>query len=376
MILKTRKQGGAFLDNDNNSAGFLAGFTKIKSYARNHYGMKNCILWFLLLCAGFPLFAQNTSRYSFYIPLVSGIGKNTEDNEFFYLALAREISSGNHVLTADQKTADFILSSKLIRIPGQKPSEQLNLFHIILIDNKTNNVVAEQELIYDSLEEAAVLLAVIVGDIFSAIDDKGNPNAWQNKWFYLRLSLDYSLDFFGLKGTGLLEGLSVTGPDGRFQLDNKTIAVPGLTLGLEIVQFLSWLSFEVNFQAGIGDPVDFTAINAAVGAEIKFPLKMVKNFTLEPYGAFLYPLTVSPAYSKTPGPAIGAGFQAGVKGGKNGVFFIDIRFMYYLQDALLKNAYKDFTTTPPDPPNPTEIHYRHFALGFGFGYKYGFFDRK
>jgi hypothetical protein len=81
-------------------------------------------------------------------------------------------------------------------------------------------------------------------------------------------------------------------------------------------------------------------------------------------------LTTSPAYSEHPGIAIGGGLQAGMRGPRNGILFMETRFMYYIKDAVLKNEYKDIF------PHPSAIHYRHFTFGVGVGYKLGFFDRK
>jgi hypothetical protein len=56
-------------------------------------------------------------------------------------------------------------------------------------------------------------------------------------------------------------------------------------------------------------------------------------------------------------------------GGRSGSFFIDINYMHSFGDALLFNPYADLY---PDPP---VIHYQHFVIGVGIGYKFGFFDR-
>jgi len=64
----------------------------------------------------------------------------------------------------------------------------------------------------------------------------------------------------------------------------------------------------------------------------------------------------------------GGGFQLGVKGGNMGAFFLDINFIYFIGDVVMKS-----TSYPTD--SPEDVYYRRFTLGLGIGYKIGFFDR-
>jgi hypothetical protein len=70
-----------------------------------------------------------------------------------------------------------------------------------------------------------------------------------------------------------------------------------------------------------------------------------------------------------PKMGLGGGCQFGVKGGNMGAFFVDVNYIHFLGDVVMKNENKFF-------PEPTSITYRRFSVGLGIGYKVGFFDRK
>jgi hypothetical protein len=141
------------------------------------------------------------------------------------------------------------------------------------------------------------------------IPDMVENNAWKNKWLYVRASINYPVSFYSLKEDGLLPGYLLGLPDDPTQtipLDNKIFAMPGLTLGAE-VQFLNWMSIEPNFQLSMGIPADYFYLNMAVGLELKFPIKLFRNFIIEPYGSIKYLLNPSPDFDKFPLFAIGGG---------------------------------------------------------------------
>jgi len=223
--------------------------------------------------------------------------------------------------------------------------------------------------------KAAVLIPGISEDDFTGltVDD----TRWKNKWLYLRASFDFPITFNVLKvdkdrlidGIGVYEG-EFEKPNRVSPLDHKIYALPGATVGIE-VQPLSFISVEGNFQISFGDTRDNMFLNMAVGAQLKFPIKLSKHYMIEPYGAFLYPLNFSEeVFEEFPEYFFGGGVQFGVKGGKSGVFFVDVNYMMALTDAVMKN---NFGELYPEPPT---INYKRFAIGLGIGYKFGLFDRK
>ena len=89
---------------------------------------------------------------------------------------------------------------------------------------------------------------------------------------------------------------------------------------------------------------------------------------IEPYLAVSFPMETSSAVKQFPLLGTGGGFQFGVKGGNIGAFFLDINFIYFIGDVVIKKDYY-----PTNDPN--DVHYRRFTVGLGLGYKMGFFNR-
>jgi hypothetical protein len=188
--------------------------------------------------------------------------------------------------------------------------------------------------------------------------------AWKNMRLYALASIDYPFSFYLLKQDGLREGslFKVDENDDYVlgSVENRIVALPGITVGVGY-QILDWMSVEAIFKLSMGIPDDFLYLNMAVGLQIKFPLKFIRNIMLEPYGAFSYMLNPSPAFDKFPLFAVGGGIQAGIKGVSNGSFFAGLNFMYSLGDALLFNTRTDYS--------PRVIHYQHFVIGIAVGYR-------
>jgi len=219
---------------------------------------------------------------------------------------------------------------------------------------------------------------ILAHNLFTFVREvQGNKtDDWRNKWLYLRSSADFSITFYKLKPDGLYRGAMVyngfiDSPTATQLLDNKIVALPAMTLGLEF-QFLSWMSIEPNLQIrwDYFNAKDY--INLAAGVELKFPLKFIHNIMLEPYGAVIVPLPLyipAPVFNPSPKVAFGGGVQVGIKGGKMGVVFLDANFMYYYGNAGAKNPYADY-------PNPSIIYYQRYAIGLGLGYKFGAINRK
>jgi hypothetical protein len=188
---------------------------------------------------------------------------------------------------------------------------------------------------------------------------------WKNKRLYARASVDYPFSFYLLKQDGLHEGALFKAGESDVPLDGiRFVALPGITVGVGY-QVLDWMSGAATFKVSMGIPDNFLYFNMAAALQVKFPIKFIRNIMLEPYGAFSYLLNPAPAFDKFPLFAVGGGIQVGIKGGNNGSFFADLNFMYSLGDAFLFNTRAGYS--------PSVIHYQHFVIGVGVGYKYGFF---
>ncbi|MDR0503663.1 MAG: hypothetical protein LBH16_10135 [Treponema sp.] len=226
--------------------------------------------------------------------------------------------------------------------------------------------------------KAAVLIPpgdpVIEKQPVIVLQDRAPDTSWRDKLFYIRLSFDYSLAFYILQGDGLIGGQGVyygdfDDPYRVSPLEHKILPMPGFTAGVE-GQFFNFFSMELNAQFSFGDTRDNTFLNAALGTDFKFPLKFFKNFVIAPYAGLAVSVTFSDVFDSFPIFAAGGGIQFGVKSGKNGSIFTDIRYLYSIGNAGMVNPYGELF------PMPEVINYRRHVLGFSLGYKYGFITRR
>jgi hypothetical protein len=141
---------------------------------------------------------------------------------------------------------------------------------------------------------------------------------------------------------------------------------PAATLGAEF-QFLNWMSAEGGFQLTFGDPMGMSFV-PVIDLQLKFPLKPSRHFMIEPYLTGAFPLTTAANAIQFPKAGIGGGVQFGVKGGERGAFFFDMNFIYFLGQVEIKHTYGT-NYTPPT------LLYNRFVIGFGLGYKVGFYNR-
>ena len=386
--------------------------------------MKKCLIWILLLGAGFSLFAQVNSNTSIFLPPVTGIGKTQNDNTVIAQMLTNEIKARHGNVGKSMQEADFILYGTLapyheeeqyyhdyIYLNVEDPStdvtvytynatlrdaqwEQVYIFQLILKDQKTNQAILLQNLLYLSIEDVFDYFPLLIYNIFTKINFKegyAETEDWRNKWLYLRVSFDFPITRYELiKRKDLYNGNAIYSgnfdhPDWVSPLDNMIVFWPGMTVGAE-VQLLDWLSIEPNIQVNQEylnykdkGSMDNGFINLTAGLQLKFPLKFFRNIMLEPYGAVSYrAITSSDVFDSPPMSlsriAFGGGAQVGMKGWKQtGSVFIDINYMYYYGESVMYNHYKT-----PDIPDtePEKIHYQRSIIGLGIGYKFGVIDRK
>jgi len=185
---------------------------------------------------------------------------------------------------------------------------------------------------------------------------------WRNKWLYIRASFDYPITFYELLKPKVL--VNNSDPTKVIPQDHRISPFPAATLGMEI-QYLNWMSTEVDIHIGFSDPISNSLIPVII-IEQKFPIKPTKIFMIEPYLAVAFPMETSSHATQFPKVGAGGGFQLGVKGGNMGAFFVDINFIYFIDDVIMKS---------PANYSPNEIHYRRYTVGLGIGYKIGFFNR-
>jgi hypothetical protein len=195
---------------------------------------------------------------------------------------------------------------------------------------------------------------------------------WRNKWLYLRISLDFPISYYQLiksddfyRNDFIYDG-DIKNPIRYSRINHQIIPMPGLTAGLEL-QFLNWMSLEVNGELRLGDAAGGAFI-PGVGAQVKFPIKPSTLFMLEPYVTGVLSTNTAEHSVSFPPFSLGGGLQLGVKGGSNGVFFFDANVIFSPGEAVTRNLDTRF-------PQPDTLHWKRFVIGLSLGYKAGFINR-
>jgi hypothetical protein len=340
--------------------------------------IKRALFFTVLSLLAASSFAEIHHRYIF----IEGTASRTDHYEFFIKNFTLEAEGAGYTVTRNKNeashTLNFNANANVIRNNYQY------LVKVSLFRNEDGFEVTTIDFFYNYIEEAyeytrtlfhnaTLYIPILTTDELNAAH--GLYNNWKNKWIYLRASFDYPITFYLLKNEGLMGGIGLynTVTSDVSPIDHKIIAMPGATVGAEF-QFLNFMSLELNLQLSMGDTRDNFFINVAVGLELKFPVKF-DNIMLVPYGAFIYPLNISPVFDEFPLFAFGAGIQLCARAGRNGAFFIDVNYTFSFSDAVMHNPYLAFPQESRFFPEPSVIHYSRSVIGIGIGYKFGFFDR-
>ena len=340
------------------------------------------LLAFLTITA--PLSAQSREDTLVYIAPVSAA--RPDHAIFFRDHFEMEIIGANYTLTDSIRQADYVINLEvrpnvIYYDDGTEdvppPWEPQFVVFLGLVDNETDIEVVSLSFPFTEIEDIYEMSLTLVYSAMANVpitklgEVYDESDRWRNKWLYIRASFDYPvITIHGLRQEGLILGGAIYNPQHpatRYQmLDHKILPVPGATLGLEL-QYLYWMSAELNVLLRFGDPLSNTFI-PGIGVQLKFPVKPARHFMLEPYLMGATEMNTADHYSSFPRFSVGGGFQFGVKGGESGAFFIDINFLYSLGNLVTFNNNPEFTM-------PHEIHWLRYVIGVGIGYKIGFVDR-
>jgi len=326
-----------------------------------------CIPFLLLLAI--PSFA-NENIY------IEGTAVEASHRMYFMDNFAMEASSLGYNVVSNRQDAAYTFRFEVSYNDdqyGDEPAPQF-ILKIALINNANNAEMLSFTFPYSTLDEMYEYNQFLFVRAVTSIppDEDGAVNrSWQNRILYIRASFDYPIVFYALQSDGLHAGVAAYN-DNRTNfdsLDNKVIARPGATIGLE-VQIIKFLAVEANIQGYWGAPGNDQFFNLGVNAQIKVPI-MFPGVVLQPYGAFSCPFFVSDVFTQYYPPfSLGGGIQAGVKAGKRGSIFIDVNYLVNVKKVATRNPFGDFA------PNPPNIFYRRSVIGLSAGYKIGFFERK
>ena len=341
--------------------------------------MNKTLFFPILLLVAVSSFAQNIqNRYLF----IEGTADNAEHLWYFMANFTMEADGAGYVVTKSKSEAAHTLHFSVT------PNTELDAYQYVLtvslFRNEDNFRLITFDFFFTTLEEmyqhnrmlffnATVSIPILLTEDFIVAQEQLNTQ-WKNKWIYFRASFDYPITFYLLQSTGLKGGIGLyNNDDSRVSpIGHEIMAMPGATLGAEF-QLLNYLSLEFNFQLSMGDTRDIYFANMSMGLELKFPIKF-QNILLAPYGAFSYPLNVSPVFSEFPLLAAGPGIQVCARAGKRGALFVDVKYLFSFSDAVMHNPY--LVEQQQLFPEPPVIHYKRSYLGIGIGYKIGILDRK
>jgi hypothetical protein len=298
----------------------------------------------------------------------------------FKSALTVEANAAGYEITENMSMAKYSIkfSVDFDRI------EQKSKFIVSLIKIEDSSEIVSMEYLFADEEEMLLYTQLVFFMLASNIPENETAGSelvndnWRNKWLYINPSFNYSLMFLALKSDGLIGGIgayndSSGAPTMVSPLDNKVIPVMGIGLGLEF-QFLNFMSIEPGAQISREEIVlDHLMYNLLLSVKLKIPLKFLRSIVFAPYGAAAYPWMRFPegleVFNNYPMYIYGGGIQIAVKAGNNGALFFDVNYMIY-GDTGIKNQLGELY------PKPEVINYSHSVLGFGVGYKFGFFNRK
>jgi len=329
-----------------------------------------------LVLTGAPLFAADSQNMTIGI---QGFGNRVDQVTFFREAFMAEAAAAGFKIAEqfDFKYADYGIRFDIT--PNTNVNEQQFIFTISLVRIKDLATMVAATYAFNELEEMVPYTQYLFFRIVANIPGYGTArenSAWKNKWLYLRLSFDYPITVYELQSNGLAGGAAVyKGEDINdpandiMLLDNKVMALPGATLGLEC-QFLDWMSAELGVSVAMEELFSknyYYTMTAEL--ELKFPIKTT-YLMFEPYAAASYPFLIPDRFAEFPRFSVGGGLQLGFRGGSLGAFFVDINYMHSFQQAVMNNPFGE------QYPNPDKIYYRRFLVGLGVGYKIGFLNRK
>jgi hypothetical protein len=337
-------------------------------------------IFFLIALSSFALDIPVTRIF------IEGTASRRDHQEYFLTNFKMEAVGTGYIAAEKKEDAQFTFNFNVEPIENPEDNNRY-VIRISLIRNEDDFEILFFDFYFATLEEmydynqslflrAVSYIPPIDEDELALLAQSLTDDTWRNKWIYLRASFDYPVSFYFLQPDGLVGGAAVYNGDPSdtstlrvSPLDHKIYALPGATVGVEF-QFFKYMSLELNVQFSLGGLRDTYFIGIAAQADLRFPLKFLKNFVLAPYLSFNMPLNKSSEFYNFPSYGIGGGMQIGVRGGRSGSFFIDVSYRYFLGNASAFNFNGELF------PNPRLIYYQRSVLGLGIGYKFGFINRR
>jgi len=312
--------------------------------------MRKYIVFILLLCASFSLCAQTRSAAVFVQP-VTGSGRSTGDNDFFYQQLVYEVGYQKFILAKEKKDAEFSLAAAISEQRDDVPPgvRQYNI-HLTLIDNKTGQTTADGFLIYETAEEIEDLFPTLAYTLLYTIPEDAGKNNWRNKTLYAGAGAIWSPRIY----TSESSSAHLVSFGGGFFAEYHFLDFLSVEAGFEIATDM----FKVKYSGET-----YNNILLEIPVLVKYVIKPGDSFMIEPYAGAQLNIPFGKA-TKPPIISALAGFQYGVKAGP-GILFVDPRFSFDIGESAIspESTFKD-------------LNFQRYIIHLGIGYKIGFFIKR
>jgi len=310
-----------------------------------------------------------------YILPVTGEGSSQQDNAFIAGILAEEVKTRGYIPVSSARVADYLLIGTLAPYVEPKsegesewetdggadaggwapdePRSGMYVFTAKLQENHAKRILAEQDLIYRSLEDFVQVFPIVMNNIFShpLVMPGKDEDAWRNMWLYARAAAVWTPRvYYG-------------------ELQSTYYLNFGGSIGAEF-QFLDYMSAELNIEMApdwiINTPMHedkYLDLIMNIPLIIKYIAKPSRHFMIEPYTGIQFNISF---FSVAIPPVCSwlLGLQYGVKAGE-GVVFVEPRIAADIGNSSLNVPRIGIETDA----------YRRFTIYLGAGYKYGFYTR-
>lgn len=312
-----------------------------------------------LLFRADALFAQTVS---IFIPEVSGTGAEPDESAFFTQMLMIEVAARNYPPAESRETSLYSMHGSLSPVVTEDDSGESGsryALHLSLVDNATDEVLVEQDLVYTYLDEANEILPLLVFTMLANIPPQPAPpapelaafsEAWRQKWWYFDAFACWSPRVY----TGAYQSANIVNFGFGFATEIHFLNFMSFETGVELAQ--DWVVISVD------EDVDYRGHVLEIPALLKVVLKPGMHYMIEPYAGAQINLPLNDV-TAPPLLALAAGLQYGVKAGP-GAFFVDARFSLDLGDSSLER----------EPANKRYTYHR-YAIKLAAGYKIGVFSR-
>jgi len=313
--------------------------------------MKKYIVWLLLLCPFFSLYAQSNNA-AVFVPPVTGTGGKMEDNEFFYKQILSEVTYQQFKLAKTKNDAEFSLVGTLSAHPGNTPSGvKRYVLHLELKDNATNKARSDGDLVYETPGDLKDLLPSLVYTLLHTIPESSGKDNWRNKWLFAGAGAFWTPRVYTTESASMHVGSFGGGIFAEYHFLDFLSVGTGFEFASDLIRVTP------------NDNENYSNVLLEIPLLVKFVFKPGDYFLLEPYTGIHFNIPFSKA---TLPPVISwlIGFQYGIKAGP-GVLFIDPRFSVDIGESGMDpdSAFKD-------------ISFQRYIIHFGIGYKLGFFTRR